>query len=82
MPSNPEADVVAGMKALQSALGDNDLAKQVYADASASDRQTARNHFEARMEYVRQVAQSSLATGGQLAGANRNAFRRTTCPYT
>jgi hypothetical protein len=30
-----EADVVAAIKALQSALGDNDLAKQVFADASA-----------------------------------------------
>src|SRR4030088_221210 len=60
MTAEPKPDVVAGMKALQSDLGD-DLAKQVYADASASDRQTTRNHFEARMEYVRQVAQNSLA---------------------
>jgi hypothetical protein len=29
MPANPNPDVVAGMKTLQSALGD-DLAKQVY----------------------------------------------------
>ena len=60
MTAEPKPDVVAGMKALQSDLGD-DLAKQVYADASASDRQTTRNHFEARMGYVRQVAQNSLA---------------------
>src|SRR5664279_3873363 len=56
-----EADVVAAIKALQSALGDNDLAKQVFADASASDRQTTRNHFEARVEYVRQVAKNNQA---------------------
>jgi hypothetical protein len=62
MATQPGADVVAGMKALQSVLGDNDLAKQVYSDASASDRQNTRNHFEARMEYVRQVAQNNLAT--------------------
>jgi hypothetical protein len=45
MPTGPGPDVVAAMKALQSALGDNDLAKQVFADANASDRQTTRNHF-------------------------------------
>ncbi len=43
-------DLVAGMKALQSALGSEDLAKQVFADANAADRQTNRNHFEARLE--------------------------------
>jgi hypothetical protein len=61
MTIDPKPDVVAGMKALQSALGDADLAKQIYADASASDRQVTRNHFEARMEYVRQVSQNSSA---------------------
>jgi hypothetical protein len=60
MTTNTNPDVVAGMKALQAALGD-DLAKQVYSDASAADRQTSRNQFESRMEYARQVAQISLA---------------------
>jgi hypothetical protein len=60
MTTNTNPDVVAGMKALQAALGD-DLAKQVYSDANAADRQTARNHFEARMEYARQIAQIKLA---------------------
>jgi hypothetical protein len=60
MTTNTNPDVVAGIKALQAALGD-DLAKQVYSDASAADRQTARNHFEARMEYARQIAQINLA---------------------
>jgi hypothetical protein len=61
MTTVPKPDAVAGMKALQSEVGNADLAKQIYADASASDRQTIRNHFEARMEYVRQVAQNSSA---------------------
>jgi hypothetical protein len=30
-----DVDVVAGMKALKEALGNEDLAKQVYADANA-----------------------------------------------
>jgi hypothetical protein len=62
MTTEPTSNVVAGMKTLQSELGDNDLAKQVYADASASDRQTNRNHFEARIEYVRQMAERGQAT--------------------
>jgi hypothetical protein len=61
MTTEPKPDVVSGMKALHSAVGDVDLAKQIYADASAFDRQATRNHFEARMEYVRQVAQNSLS---------------------
>jgi hypothetical protein len=56
-----DPDVIAGMKALHAALGD-DLAKQVYADASAADRQTKRDHFEARMEYARQIAERNQAT--------------------
>jgi DNA-binding helix-hairpin-helix protein with protein kinase domain len=62
MPSGPQADLVATMKALQAALGDNDLAKQVFADANAADRQTRQNHSDARKEYVRQMAERSEAT--------------------
>jgi hypothetical protein len=50
------------MKALQAALGDNDLAKQVFADANAADRQTRQDHFDARIEYVRQMAERTQAT--------------------
>jgi hypothetical protein len=50
------------MKALLAGFGDNDLAKQVFSDANAADRQTRQNHFEARMEYVRQMAERSQAT--------------------
>ncbi len=56
------SDFVAAMKPLQAALGDNDLAKQVFSDANTADRQTRRDHFEARMEYVRQMAERSLET--------------------
>jgi hypothetical protein len=62
MPTDPQPDVVATMKALQAALGDNDLAKQVFSDANAADRQTRQNHFEARTEYVRQMAERTRAT--------------------
>jgi hypothetical protein len=57
-----QVDLVAGMKVLQAALGSDDLAKQVFADANALDRQTSRNHFEARLEYVKQIAQISANT--------------------
>jgi hypothetical protein len=62
MPTDPQPDVVATMKALQAALDDNDLAKQVFSDANAADRQTRQNHFEARTEYVRQMAERTQAT--------------------
>jgi hypothetical protein len=62
MPPDSEVDLVAAIKALQTALGDNDLAKQVFSDANTADRQTKRDHFEARMEYVRQMAERSQAT--------------------
>ena len=62
MPPDSEPDRVAAMKALQEALGDKDLAKQVFSDASAAARQTRQNHFEARIEYVRQMAQRTQAT--------------------
>jgi hypothetical protein len=51
MPSDPQAD-----------LGYNDLAKQVFADANAADRQARQNHSDARKEYVRQMAERSEAT--------------------
>jgi hypothetical protein len=62
MPTDPQPDVVATMKALQAALDDNDLAKQVFSDANAADRQTRQNYFEARTEYVRQMAERTQAT--------------------
>jgi hypothetical protein len=60
MPDTP--DHVTGLKALVEALGNADLAKQVYADANAADRHTAKDHFEARLEFVRQKAQHSQTT--------------------
>jgi hypothetical protein len=62
MPPDSQPDMVATMKALQAALGDNDLAKQVFSDANAADRQTKQNHAEARKEYARQTAERSQAT--------------------
>jgi hypothetical protein len=62
MPAYSQPDLVAAMKALQAALGDNDLAKQVFSDANAADRQTRKDQFEARMQYVRQMAERSQAT--------------------
>jgi len=62
MPPNSEIDVVAAIKTLQNALGDNDLARQVFSDANTADMQTKRNHFEARVEYVRQMAERSQTT--------------------
>ena|SRR5712664_1779688 len=62
MPIDPQPDLVTTMKALQAALGDIDLAKQVFSDANASDRQTRQNHFDARTEYVRQMAERTQAT--------------------
>ena len=52
MSPDPQPDFVAAMKALQAALGDNDLAKQVFSDVNAADRQTKQTHFDARIEYV------------------------------
>jgi hypothetical protein len=59
MSSVAEVDFVAAMKTFKDVLGDNDLAKQVFADANALDRQNRHDHFEARLEYVKQVAQLS-----------------------
>lgn len=50
---------VEGMKALKVALDSEDLAKQIYADASAADRQEHRNHFESRIEFSKQKAQAA-----------------------
>lgn len=46
-------------RTLNEVLGDPDLAKQVFADANALDRQTRHDHFEARLEYAKQLAQRS-----------------------
>jgi hypothetical protein len=62
MPPDSQPDLVTTMKALKAALGDNDLAKQVFSDANATDRQTRRDHFEARKVYVRQMAERTQAT--------------------
>jgi hypothetical protein len=62
MPPDSQPDFVTAMKALQAALGDNDLAKQVFSDANAADRQSRQNHFDARIEYVRQMALRTQAT--------------------
>jgi hypothetical protein len=62
MPADSQPDWVATMKALQAALGDNDLAKQVFSDANAEDRRTKQNHFDARIEYVRQMAERTHVT--------------------
>ena len=66
MPPDPQPDFVATMKALEAALGDKDLAKQIFSDANAADRQTRQNHFDARIEYVRQMAERTHATEGSI----------------
>jgi hypothetical protein len=58
----PIPSTVDTIKALKKALEDNDLAKQVFADANAADRQSRRDHFEARVEFAKQAAQLNLAT--------------------
>lgn len=62
MPPAIQPDYVTAMKALQTALGDNDLAKQVFSDANAADRLSKQNHIDARVEYVRQLAERTQAT--------------------
>ena len=59
-------DHVQGLKALRDALGGDDLAKQVYADANAADRATRRDAFEARLEYVKQKSQIGQAAESAL----------------
>jgi hypothetical protein len=56
-----QPDHVQGLRVLKDAVGSEDLAKQIYSDANASDRQTRRDHFDARMEFVKQQAQIGLA---------------------
>ena len=41
---------------------DRELLRQVFADMSAADRQNQRNHFEGRLEYIRQVHEHRQAT--------------------
>jgi hypothetical protein len=41
--------------------GDNEIVKQCVADLNAQQRQDARNHFESRQEYIRQMAELDLA---------------------
>jgi hypothetical protein len=55
-------DHVAAIKLLKDVLGDTDLAKQVFADANALDRQTRHDHFEARLEYIKHLAQLGADT--------------------
>jgi hypothetical protein len=48
-------------KIKQDAGGDLEIARQSVADVNALQRPEARNHFEARLEYVRQVAENDRA---------------------
>jgi hypothetical protein len=73
--TNNGADFVATMKALKEALGSDDLAKQVFADANALDRQTLRNNFEARLEYAKQMAQISAETQKALEEQGRQTLK-------
>jgi hypothetical protein len=45
----------------QEAGGDSEIAKQCVADLNAQQRQNARNFFESRQEYIRQMAELDLA---------------------
>jgi hypothetical protein len=45
----------------QEAGGDSEIVKQCVADLNAQQRQDARNHFESRQEYIRQMAALDLA---------------------
>lgn len=54
------------MKALTAALENTDLAKQVFADANAAERQRLKDHVDARLEFARQTAQQILATESAL----------------
>jgi hypothetical protein len=45
----------------QEAAGDHEIVKQCVADLNAQQRQDARNAFESRQEYIRQVAALDLA---------------------
>jgi hypothetical protein len=48
--------------AIKQEVGENDeLVKQCLADINALERQNSRNHFESRMEYVRQLAERDFA---------------------
>ena len=52
----PEGVLKAFVEKIKNELGDEpDLIKQCVADLNAQQRQDARNHFESRLEYVRQV---------------------------
>jgi hypothetical protein len=61
-----QPDHVQDFKALRDALGSDDLAKQVYADANAADRAARRDAFEARLEYVKQKSQIGQAAESAL----------------
>jgi hypothetical protein len=41
--------------------GDDEIVKQCVADLNAQQRQDARNHFESRQTYIRQIAERDLA---------------------
>ena len=41
--------------------GDAEIVKQCVADLNAQQRQEARNHFESRQQYIRQMAELDLA---------------------
>ena len=54
---HPDGLLKAFVEKIKQEVGDDqpDLIKQCVADLNAQDRQNARNHFEARQEYVRQI---------------------------
>jgi hypothetical protein len=45
----------------QEAGGNDEIVKQCVADLNAQQRQDARNHFESRHQYIRQIAEIDLA---------------------
>jgi hypothetical protein len=45
----------------QEAGGDDEIVRHCVADLNAQQRQDARNHFESRQEYIRQIAEVDLA---------------------
>ena len=60
MSESVRPDFVAAIRALNDVLQDTDLAKQVFSDANAIDRQNTAHHALARIEFAKQVATISL----------------------
>jgi hypothetical protein len=61
--NTPNSKLRAFMETMKRDLGDDpELLRQAYADLNALERQNARNNFEARQEYARQVAEVDRAS--------------------